>query len=268
MRHKFNIVFFFIVIFLKGALALGSGAEGFDAVCKVTIHSRLDKALLGLCTGTLVDSGTVQTAAHCIFDQAYYVVECGYKSSPSRSTGVKTKTGAIFNNRERKFKETFKVMSAKKMPSFFDKAKLSLDRPSKLRPAKIQPFLKLTEMVKNEQCYFAGYGMGSGREDGQLSALLIGADNLVVKKSGNTFSVEMVASESTLKLPILSLSGSPVFSGLGPGDSGSSIICKNENDIYSFGIASKVGLSSKAVYLDKQENVFSFSSAEDLEVIK
>lgn len=257
---------FTLQLFLAFLCNIGHAVTGvsltekkFDPVCKVTIRTQDSLKLIGMCTGVLTSKNRVQTAAHCIIEDAKYFVECGYQSFNDQ-VAVTEQAILGFPNiytLGATFKETHEVVSAKKEITSFDKAKLKLKTRAKLKPAKKGDLNILSDLLENDRCYFAGYGKNN-ESKGLLNAVKISGAKISIQEKVKTFQLNI----KTNPMDFSTVSPFRLYTAeakglIDSGDSGSSIICEYKNELYAFGVASSIGYESNNPYTGVLELIYS-----------
>lgn len=137
--------------------------NGPESVCRIL--SRGDKGL-SICSGALISSNKILSAAHCIRpDHTITTVECGYQGfDASNLQSELSITGSTIYTKGVVFKESANAI-AYAVNEETDQSLITLDRELSLQPMKVA-----TELHgENAICYFSGYGFDNNATAGRLN---------------------------------------------------------------------------------------------------
>lgn len=253
----------FISYFSIGAHAIVGGetsvsAKGPDSLCRIVMS---DTTGFGICSGNLVSSNRILTAAHCVEDlskEAKIKVSCGYRGFEAKKLiPQKTKSGnTVFLTGVHFAEEAVGISYSihpnwKKDGDSYDTAIIQLDRALPILPMKVLPKLPANKPLA---CWSAGYGISKGISMGFLQVGEMDPEQL----QKNLFSFVELNFTSILTNPaeednlltevqtILRYSVKETMHGavMVYGDSGGPVYCKNQDSDSFF----QVGINRALYY--------------------
>ena len=245
---------------------------GPDNICRILIS---DSHGVGICSGTLIHSNQILTAAHCIddiTDESKIKVSCGYRGFDQKKLkSQKTKSGnTIFISGINFLQEAIGINSYAHLnweidSLNFDIALITLDHDMKIEPMAVVDPKTISKPI---QCSAAGYGINKNINMGFLQVGTLDTQNLQKNsfsfiESNFTSTLTDPREEDNLLLEVPTIlkyadrntmqNSVAVF-----GDSGGPVFChyKNKNSIFQVGIV-------RAVYYSRVQraktNVFDIS---------
>lgn len=259
-RMNFNTktILFFIFLLLTNISQAGLGAEISRSeiphnLCLLDFTEKSSKSFNGVCSGILIDSSTLLTAAHCIKKEMPQTIRCGNDLNEVSFNSDSSQTHQGYQKN---------IIINQVAMEINDLATIKLNSKVKIRPIKLISF----DMVENEnECAFFGFSQFIGKPkneiDDEARGWRITQQNIQYNNSYHFHQMEGLKAPGAL---------------LQVGDSGGPLMCQQNGQWNLLGINSSRDFFSRSNFmavndvffiqdqLKQNENVY-FSNTDLLE---